>query len=298
MARKLNDIFDSIALAKDSMTELDGLLINPADNSSTLDTHQKLLSDLTSLSKVAIWRLWIWISAVAIWTLENLWDLFVIELTNLINLKDIGTLRWYQTICLEYQHGDQLQWDGKRFKYAVIDPDKQIIKKAAAVEESTRLKIKVAKLSGSEIIVLTDAEKTAFTAYIRLRKFAGTFLSIISAAADDLWISAKIIYDATQLDSTGQSLATPGTYPVADAINTYVSELNNDFNGKFFNSELILQIKERPEVIDVTDLTVQSKNVNFNTWVTINSSVIAYSGHFRIDPSKALSVTLSYQANV
>jgi len=298
MARKISEIFDSIATSKDAMTELDGLLTNPADGNSTLDTSQKLLTDLTSTSKVAVWRLWMWITAVAIWSLENLWDLFKTELADLISRKDVATTRWYQAICLEFQYGDQLQWNGKRFIYAIIDATKQIIKKAAATEENGRLKIKVGKLSGSSIVPLSSPEQTAFTAYIRLRKIAGTFISIISMNADSLWIGAKVVYDATVLDASGQSLASPGTYPVEDAINAYVSELNNDFNGKFFNSELVMNIKQCPAVVDVTDIVVKVKNVVDNTWITVNSSIVAYSGHFKIDPSYALNTTLIYAADV
>jgi len=77
-----------------------------------------------------------------------------------------------------------------------------------------------------------------------------------------------------------------------------VSELNNDFNGKFFNSELVMNIKQCPAVVDVTDIVVKVKNVVDNTWITVNSSIVAYSGHFKIDPSYALNTTLIYAADV
>ena len=64
MARNLNDIQQSILDKKTETTTLSTLEV--------LTTNEKnSLSGLTSTSKVAIWRLWVYIVAFAIWTLEK-----------------------------------------------------------------------------------------------------------------------------------------------------------------------------------------------------------------------------------
>src|SRR5437868_6766764 len=63
---------------------------------------------LTSTSKTAIYRLWAYIVAVAIWALENLYDLFRIETDEKIALLKPHSLRWYASKAVAFQYGFNL----------------------------------------------------------------------------------------------------------------------------------------------------------------------------------------------
>tara|TARA_R110000751_G_scaffold214362_2_gene317863 strand:+ start:530 stop:835 length:306 start_codon:yes stop_codon:yes gene_type:complete len=67
MAGTISEIYDSIITEKQTMTSLNDLQPN-------IDSSQDLLTDLTSSSKVAVWRLWAFITAVAINVFEIIHD--------------------------------------------------------------------------------------------------------------------------------------------------------------------------------------------------------------------------------
>ena len=100
MARTLQEIEAQIIAEKDTRPELAGL---------------------TSTSATAIWRLWVYIIAFAIWTQEVLFDKYQAEMRDMIDDLRPGTLRWYQQKCLEYQFGDVLQYINGQYVYDPID---------------------------------------------------------------------------------------------------------------------------------------------------------------------------------
>ena len=65
LARTILEIYDSIIAEKQNMASLNAL-------QPSIDSSQDLLNDLTSSSKVAVWRLWAFITAVAI----NVFEVF------------------------------------------------------------------------------------------------------------------------------------------------------------------------------------------------------------------------------
>ena len=66
-ARTLNEIYAEIINEKQNYTELNALQPN-------INSLQTLLAELQTTSKVGIWRLWAYITALAIWTHEKLID--------------------------------------------------------------------------------------------------------------------------------------------------------------------------------------------------------------------------------
>ncbi len=67
MARTVKEIYNEMVLEKQSMSTLNGL--HPG-----IDNAQTLLTDLTTQSKVTIWRLLFFVTAVGIWIHEKLFD--------------------------------------------------------------------------------------------------------------------------------------------------------------------------------------------------------------------------------
>jgi len=242
MARTVQEIYDAMVVEKNSNLTLSGLQPN-------IDSAQTLLSDLTSTSKVAIWRLLFFTMAIAIWTHEKIFDLFREEIeetgANLIT----GTARWYHAESFKYQHGDPLVWDGKKYIYDTIDSSKQIIQRAAVADAGWQLRIKVAKLDQDELpIPLDTGEKAGFENYIRQIKFAGTNTSIINENADLLHLDYLIHYDPLVLASNGTLIADPAVEPVKDAINNYIQNL--PFDGVLYLSELTDHVQAAEGVVN------------------------------------------------
>ena len=75
MARTILEILDDIITEKETHAELDNLQPKP-------DNSQTFLDDLTTTSKVAIWRLWAFTTAVAIFAHEKIFDSHKLEVEN------------------------------------------------------------------------------------------------------------------------------------------------------------------------------------------------------------------------
>ena len=172
----------------------------------------------------------------------------------------------------------------------------QIIKRAAVLEAGGIVRIKVAKLdSGSLPAALTTAERTGFSNYISKIKFAGTNIAITSNAADLLKIEYDVVYDPLVVDGTGQLIATAGTYPVVDAINSFIQNL--PFNGILNLTALTDAIQKATGVVDPTLTSAQAK-YGALAYSTIVKNYTADAGHMIIDPANPLSTTINYIASV
>jgi hypothetical protein len=284
MARTISQIYNSMVLEKETMTELNAL--QPA-----IDNSQTLLSDLTSASRVAVWRLIFFVVSVSIWTLEKLFDEHIAWIDNRASELIVGSKKWYNTVALNYQHGDSLVLINDKFQYATINEANKIINLASVNEVGGQVLVKVAKLSGSTPIPLTTPELEAFQAYMKSMKFAGTVLNAISRPADQLMINYRIYYDPLVLSSTGESLSTPGVYPVEEAINNYIKKL--PFDGIFKVTSLTDQIQLANGVVDPV---FESAEVKFgaNPYNQLIDKYNPNAGYMEIDPANPLSTTITY----
>jgi hypothetical protein len=186
--RTIEEIYNEIIAEKESQTALEGLL--PGD-----EDYSGLLEDITSSSKVAIWRLWAFLTAVTVWVHEQVYDVFKSEVQAIADSAPPGTPGWYQKKILEFQYGDALVYDQFQYGYAVIDESKKIITRCAVEERSDgAVLIKVAKGDVTPE-PLDFTEKSAVESYAAKIKFAGTRLAVASLAADVLDLEYDIYYD-------------------------------------------------------------------------------------------------------
>lgn len=293
MARTPTEIYNALILEKEQQTQLAALDPNAGENAASL------LADLTSGSKVAIWRLLFWVVAVALWIHESIFDRHKLEVEEIADHLITGTPRWYQEQAFLFQLGDALTWDGKNWNYAVVDPTKQIIKRSAVVEinDGTRLlKIKLAKLSAGLPVKLSPSEFAAVDYFFELKKFAGTNIDVISQDPDLLQLYLKVLYDPLILSATGESLATPGTFPVEDAINAFIQNINaNNFNGTMYPDELIRIIRAVPGAVHA-DLEPSFGAETLQGFLPIDE-LLGYNpiaGYMNIDPATPLSSSVTY----
>lgn len=285
MARTIATIYGEIVADKDGQTSIASL-------SPTADTEQTLLAALNSTSKVAIWRLWAYIVAVAIHVHELVFDIFKAEVQAVADAAYTGTAIWYQATVLAYQHGDTLDWDASvgKYKYATINPANQVVKRCAVVEGADSiLTFKLAKLSGSTPVALSGPEQTGVASYINKVRFAGTRYVIISGNGDILKITGNIYHDGAIDPATMRT-------NVEAAILAYIGNL--PFNGEFLISALEDAIQKVEGVQDVYLTNVSTKTIPANAYVGVSRRSGPYYGYFVISDTagETLTDTLTYIA--
>lgn len=289
MARTVKEIYNEMVLEKQQMTVLSSL-------QPSIDNAQNLLSDLTTQSKVAIWRLLFFVTAVAIWVHEKLFDRHKAEIEIRANELITGTARWYREQCFVFQYGDAIQWVDNKYTYPRVNPANQIIKRAAVIEAGGQVRIKVAKLDTDGLPApLSVAEITAFKAYIGQIKFAGTSISVISRDADLLKVSFDVVYDPLVMNGIGELIIDPSVKPVESAINDYIQNL--PFNGVLNLTSLTDAVQQAEGVIDPV-LNGAAAKYGRLAYQVIDKKYNADAGHMKIDPAHPLSPNINYLPNV
>ena len=252
--------------------------------------QEPALNELNSTSKVAIWRLWVYIIAVAIWSLEKLFDQHRADIDKRLAELKPHTARWYRSKALAFQYGFDLLPDSDKFNNQghteeAIEASK-IVKYSAVIESKNegRLIVKIAGEQGDTLQPITDAQKQAFEAYLQEIKDAGVRLSVVNYQPDILHLQMKIVYDPLVLDSNGQSIL-HATKPVERAIKDYLKRL--PFNGELVLAHLIDALQQAEGVKIPHLVLAQSKNITssggYGAFETIEISKIPTAGYFTID---------------
>jgi len=264
------------------------------------------LAQLTSTSKVAIWRLFVYIASVAIWTLEKLFDLHKTETDDTIAQLKPHTLRWYRNVALAFQYGYALVVDSDRYDNTGIDADlidaSKIIKYAAVVEAKaeSRLIVKIATETGGKLQPISQAQHDAFAAYITEVKDAGVNVSVINYRPDKLYLSIVIYYDPLVLDAQGNSILSGGR-PVESALEEYMKEL--PFNGELVLAHLIDKLQQVPGV-EIPHLTnaqtswIDAKTKDYGAVEAIAVKKIPESGYFEIVDYNNITYQPNEQKNI
>ncbi|MGP1479309.1 MAG: nucleotidyltransferase [Capnocytophaga sp.] len=252
--------------------------------------QEPALSELNSTSKVAIWRLLVYIIAVAIWSLEKLFDQHRADIDKRLAELKPHTARWYRGKALAFQYGFDLLPDSDTFNNVghteeAIEASK-IIKYSAVIESKNegRLIVKIASEQGDTLQPITDAQRKSFEAYLQEIKDAGVRLSVVNYQPDILHLQMKIIYDPLVLDSNGQSIL-HATKPVEEAIKSYLKRL--PFNGELVLAHLIDALQQAEGVKIPHLVLAQSKNITssgeYGNFETIEINKIPTAGYFTID---------------
>lgn len=279
MARTIAEIQAEMITAKEADSNLDGL---------------------TSTSLTAIWNLIFFICAASIAFFESLFDIFKEDIETRADEIPTGTLPWYSATSLLFQYGDSLSLVDGNVDYAVVDTDKQIVKLAKASVNNGLITIKAAALDGGgNAIPLTAPEKTAFDDYWLKRRFGGEAVQTISQDPDLLKALYTIKVNASVLDPTdGESLLTPGTYPVSDAIDAFLQGFQSDeFAGDMQVMKLTDAIQAVSGVLNAVADIIEARpdGGSFaDILILSDQTYTAVAGYMAIDPAFPLSTTLTY----
>ncbi len=268
MARTINEIQTEIYQAKES---------EPA------------LAELNSTSKTAIWRLWIYIVSVAIWSLEKIFDQHKKEVDERLSESKPHTVRWYRNKALSFQYGfdlkeDSDQFDNKGNSEEAIGNSK-IVKYSAVVEKDTgQLIIKIATEQGGKLQPISQTQQQAFEAYIAEIKDAGVRVTVTNYLPDRLLLDLEIYYDPLILDENGVHRLNANK-PVEEAIEAYMKEL--PFNGELVLAHLVdkLQAVEGvkiPNLLQARSAWIDPATSGYGTAQPISVSTIPESGYFEV----------------
>jgi hypothetical protein len=239
MARTVQQIYIQIKAQKDAETSLSGL---------------------NSPSNVAIYNLWMWLTAASIALLEQVLDIYQAAIEALIAKAGAGTVPWIRDQILKFQSGDNVEYNNGVVAYTTIDTTKQILTRCSVTQDTNRtINAKVAKSEPPE--PLLSGEKTELEYYIKQIQFAGTQINVVSASSDKLYILAEIFYDG-QFNSTIQS-------DVIAALDNYCSTLSSatNFNGTVIGAAIEALILGVPGVkdVDITQIAARADGDAFGS---------------------------------
>ncbi len=284
MARSITQIYDTMISEKEMMVQLNELQPN-------IDNAQTLLTDLTSASKVAVWRLMLFVMAVSIWMVEKLFD----EHKAWINQREkeliVGSQDWIAKRVLEFQYGDTLVWLNDKYQYATVDPALQIIDLVSVNESNGQVFIKVAKLVGGVPTELDVTELASFSSYVQKIKIAGIIYNSLSRPADNLKIYYHVYINPLVMNLNGELLSNPSIKPVELAITNYCKGL--PFNGVFNITQLTDLIQNSEGVIDPVFDSAEA-SYGLSPYSPIVDNYISNAGYLKVDIGFPLSSTITY----
>ncbi len=273
MQRSIQTIYNEIIAAKDA---------------------EPSLQALDSQSQTAIWRLWAYITAGAIFTVETLFGLYKTEVESVLANKTPGTLLWYRNVCLAFRYGVGLTLHNGRIGYPADDETPPLLARCSVRETGSGLLLKVAKKDGDNLSPLSNEEFNSFQAYLAAVKYAGTPLQVVNAPSNKLMIAADIYYDPLLITGTGEYIA-DGARPAELAIQSYLRNL--PFDGRLSRTSLVAAIKS---IVGITDVNITQLEHEYASsgYQPIVVSHVPESGYFEIAQDHPLSDYLNYVADV
>lgn len=259
--------------------------------------NEPALAELNSTSKTAIWRLWAYITAFVIWTLEKIFDQHKKEVAEALSEQKPHTARWYRNKALAFQYGFDLLIDSDKFNNTGKTEEKiensKIVKYSAVVESETesRLIVKIATENSGELHPISQGQKASFEAYMNEIKDAGVKITTINYLPDILKIQMKIYRDPLILDENGMSIRT-GEKSVETAIKEYLKKL--PFNGEIVLAHLVdaLQKVEGvkiPHIILAESKWIDASVNDYGNFQPIEVKTIPISGYFKMENFNGIS---------
>lgn len=241
-------------------------------------------------STVSLESILFYIVAVAVWTLETLFDRHKQEVTDLIDALKPHTRNWYRNKALAFQFGQPLIPDTDTYDNAGLTPEdiaaRQVVKYAAVVEVAAVVYIKVAGGEEGNRHPLSEEECTALKSYFKEVKDAGVALSVVNREADRFGIDIDIYYNPQIFNGKLERLDGTGT-TVHNMITDFVENLQ--FNGEYRNSALINALSG-VEGVELVDLHAATANGS-----PITARCTPESGYFSIAPEEMNIKAIAYE---
>ncbi len=248
------------------------------------------LAGLSSTSKTAIWRLWIFVMAFAIYTLELIFDNHKEELSGKIRSQKTHKAPWVRGMLLNFQYGFDLigetdLFDNQGYTQDQIEASK-IIKYAAVTEsvDEKRLICKIATESNGELSPLSDTQIDAVKGWLKQVKAAGIPYTVINYLPDLLQLHIRIFRDPLVLDAGGVHRVT-GKKPVEEALKDFMREL--PFDGELRLQDLANKLEQTDgvhlvEIDSAQSAWIDATTNNYGAFTLIDVRRVPVSGYFKI----------------
>lgn len=261
------------------------------------------LAELTSTSKVSVWRNIVWIVAYMIDLLRQMFETHKTETyTAIANQKRHKAADVRQRL-LDFQLGFPLIPGTDEFFNGSKSEEEieasKIIKYAAVVESADEKRVicKIATEIDDELAPIPEEHMEAVGAYVKEIKPAGVPYTLINYLPDLLVLKIRIVRDPLVLNSNGTHRV-DGSEPVKDALKAFMKEL--PFNGELVIQELANKL-EKTEGVKIVSVDyaqtawLNPETGNYNDFEGIDIRKIAESGYFKIDWENELN-TIDYAA--
>lgn len=220
-----------------------------------------------SESKLSVINIMTYIMAALIYSYEVLFDVFQVQVAQLIAERASGTPSYYVKMANYFQFNpstltmDEMEYDEDTFqpKFKNLDETHRIIAKAAYEPyTSTGIVLKVCKNNdnssdtdgGGIYTCLSSDELTAFKNYMDEIKFVGAKIYCRSILGDILNINATITYDDVYINEE-QAFEN-----VKSALINYIQGL--DFNGYVYYQSVIDAIQNADHIVSVSGVNDSS----------------------------------------
>lgn len=208
------------------------------------------LSEFSSDSKMSILNGITWSFAAVIFSFESLMDLFLVDISKVINNRINGTPTYYINALKKYQKGDELmvREDGLAFGYAEVDSTKLTVTQASYIESTSdvnldnKLILKVATGDKGDLHAIDIEELVLIQSYINKIKFAGSRIEVTSQKGDLLIPKVAVYYDGAIMESEVYDL-------IEEQLNLYMQ--NIPFDSAIYASDIIAAMRKASHVTDV-----------------------------------------------
>lgn len=301
MSRTIKEIQQTILDAKAASIELSALEVTT--------TQEQTLNTINSTSKVAVWRLWVWIFAFAQYVQEQYWETFKNEIEKRIASSRIHTPKWYREKALDFLYGVALVQDKDYYDLTLLTDaqiaNAKIISNAASVRVVQNgygtLRLKVVRTVGGDYAPVLPEHLTALDVYFNQHiADAGTVVNVTTGEADLLKLKLDVYYDPLILGADGSRLDGTNTSPVIAQIKSYLKSIDFE-NGKLVITHLVDKLQQIQGVnlpvvreafskygaYEYTTTGVQNVGV-------INEIRIADAGYMKLDESELLINYIPY----
>lgn len=250
--------------------------------SAPSDTLSDLEADVDAGNQVAEHRIWTKIFAFASYILEQLFQKHKEEVNAIAERPKLYSREWIQQIGLDYRHGDSLTYSNGYYVWSdgSINP---LLAHCSISMSGSLLLIKAAKSGPAP---LTTSEKDGLSGYLEKMLYPGTHYTVISQAADDLIYDITIYRNASVMDDSGALIAEPGTKPVENAINDYIS--NIPFNSVFNRNAFIDAIQNAQGVNDVVVNNLQYRYGSLS-YQDVGRQVTSMAGYYAVDANSNIN---------
>ena len=235
MSKSIREYYDQLNQVKATMSELDSEVVT-TDSNSTADSSDQLILDLASGSKVANWRLWLWIFAVGSWIIDSLFDRQKVDITAIMEAKRPHRTQWYSQESKKFQFGYGLTWANNTWGYSVNDDNAKVVKYAAASERDGKVILKMATEVNGLRLPLTTQQFNAFKDFWAKWKDAGVKLEFVNLPADSLKIDITIVRDRMVLNGDNSLVRNSQVFPIKAALDLFARNL--EFDGVVMLSKL------------------------------------------------------------